>query len=85
MSKDAYLNKILTEEAKQKEKFMQGKVYAYKLYKGVLLDELAKKGKCKVLSREYERDIDCDMLLVVDINTNEKLYANQFALELKEV
>lgn len=78
------LIKLFTEAAKQKEESMKGKVYVYKLYKGLLLDELAKKGKCKVLSREYERCIDCDVIGIIDIDTNEKFYASQFALELNE-
>lgn len=79
------LIKLFTEAAKQKEESMKGKVYDYKLYKGdCFLGELLKKGKCKVVSREYERSIDCDVIGIIDIDTNEKFYASQFALELNE-
>ena len=72
------------EEAKAKEKFMKCKTYAYKLYKGGLLNILSRKGKCKVLERHYEKEFDCDVLHVIDIDTNETFYTNQYAIKLKE-
>ena len=73
------------EEARHKEKFMQGKVYNYKLHKGDLLKEIAKQGRCKVLARSYSEKFDCDLLCVVDLDTKETIYANQYALKLKEI
>ena len=72
-------------EAKTKEKFMKGKTYAYKLYKGGLLNEFVRQGKCKVLERKYVEEFGCDILRVIDLDTKEKFYGNQYALKLKEV
>lgn len=70
------------EEAKQKEKFMKVKTYSYKLYTGGLLNKLISQGKCKVLERRYNKDFDCDVFVVMDIDTKEKLIANQYAIKL---
>ena len=72
-------------EAKQKEKFMKGKTYAYKLYKGGLLNELVRQGKCRVLERKHVEDFKCDVLKVIDLDTRERFYANQYAIKLSEV
>lgn len=73
------------EEAKHKEKFMQGKVYDYKLHNGALLNKVSKQGKCKVLARTYSKTFDCDILCAVDLDTKETIYANQYTLKLKEI
>ena len=73
------------EEAKAKEKFMKGKTYAYKLYKGGLLNILVRQGKCRVLERKYIEDFKCDVFRVIDLDTNERFYTNQYAIKLSEV
>lgn len=76
--------KTKVKEAKQKEKFMKGKTYAYKLYKGWLLNGIERQGKCRVLERKYVEDFKCDVLRVIDLDTKEIFYGNQYSLKLKE-
>lgn len=72
-------------DAKKKEKFMKNKIYDYKLYGGKLLNEVASQGKCKVLSRNYVDDFKCDVIKIIDLDTREKFYGNQYSLKLKEI
>lgn len=84
MSVEQHLDNVFSEGAKLKEEKMKGKIYTYKLYNGSFMDNLAQSGQCIVLSREYDRDLDCDVITVEDCDTKEKFAADQFALHLVE-
>ena len=82
---NVFLDNLFQENAKNEEREMNGKQYNYKLFSGLFMDNLVASGKCKVVSRRYCKNLDCDILSCVDMETNKTFSCNQFAIELKEV
>lgn len=80
-----FLDGVFTEGAKQKEAGQRGKIFFYELYANIYREEIKANGKCEVISRTYDRSVDCDILICRDIDTEEKFSCNQFMIELSEV
>lgn len=82
---NSFLDKIFMEGAKKKEAAQIGKIFLYKLYTNIYMEEIKSIGKCKIVSRTYDRKIDCDILTCKDIDTEERFSCNQFEIELSNV
>lgn len=82
---NGFLDGVFSEGAKQKETQQRGKVFSYELYTNIYRDVIKASGKCEVISRRYDRGIDCDILSCIDISTGENFSCNQFIIELSEV
>lgn len=81
---ETFLDNLFTESAKEKEREQKDKIYKYVLLSKDLFETI-RKVTCKVVSRRYDRSIDCDILRCVDIDTNEAFSCNQFRIELSEI
>lgn len=82
---NGFLDGVFADGAKQKEAQQRGKVFSYELYTNIYRDEIKSSGKCEVISRRYDRWIDCDILTCRDISTDKKFSCNQFMIKLSEV
>lgn len=80
-----YLNNLFIDEAKRRENRQRNKRYSYKLYDEIFMDELKADGVCEVISRRYDRFMDCDILTCKDLNTENLFSCNQFAIRLQEI
>ena len=80
---ESFLDNLFVASAKKKDVQQRGKTFRYELrrkYAGVPEES----GECVVLSRRYDRSLDCDVLSCKDIKTNKTFYCNQFQIDLEE-
>ena len=82
---NSFLDGVFAEGARQKEAQQRGKIFSYELYTNICREGIKASGKCEVISRRYDRSVDCDILTCKDISTEEKFSCNQFMIELSEV
>lgn len=83
-SVESFLDNLFTDSARQKEMASKGKTYYYE-YRKDYCGTPDKAGECIVLSRRYDRGIDCDILRCQDTGTGEEFSCNQFQIVLKQV
>ena len=84
-SVNGFLDGLFADSAKQKEAQQRGKIFRYRLFTNIYRDGIKARGKCEVISRRYDRIVDCDILTCQDVTTGEKFSCNQFMIELSEV
>ena len=80
---EGFLDGLFTDATREKEERQKGKLYCYELRRGYggIPDA---SGKCIVLSRRYDRCLDCDVLSCKDTGTGETFSCNQFQIALEE-
>lgn len=80
---ERFLDGLFSDAAREREATQKNKAFRY-----VLRREYCgtpdKEGECMVISREYSRISDCDILRCKDVKTDETFFCNQFQIELKE-
>lgn len=80
---ERFSDNLFTSAARENEERQKGKLYCYELrrrYAGIP----DASGKCVVLSRRYDRCLDCDVLSCKDTGTGENFFCNQFQITLEE-
>lgn len=82
MDKEAYLDQVFSQGAKDQLAYAKGKIFNYNL-----LDDnyqVIKTGRCSVENRYYDKSIDCDVITIKDLDTEEFITEHQFKLDLYE-
>ena len=82
MGMEAYLDNLFAEGAKEKLKQSEGTIYNYRLTDDNY--RLKKKGRCTVINRYYSSSLDCDILVIEDIDTKERITDHIFNLSIEE-
>lgn len=80
---ESFLDNLFVASAKEKDVQQRRKTFRYELhrkYEGVSEESR----ECMLLSRRYDRSLDCDVLSCKDIKTNKTFYCNQFQIDLEE-
>ena len=84
MNIETHLDNLFASGARDRLANSKNKVYEYTL----LSEDFSKKeksGKAVMEYCYYSRSIDCDVLTIRDIDTNESITANTFRINLKEI
>ena len=84
MGVETFLDNLFTSGAREKLNNSKNKVFNYTL----LSEDFSKKeksGKAIMTHCYYSRSLDCNVITVEDIDTNESITANTFRLVLKLV
>ena len=85
MTIEQHLNNVFYSAAKQEEEAMRGKIYSYKFFSNnIMSPDLLAEGKCFVISVNYSRTIDCNMITVEDVETHQRYTGNEFRFVLEE-
>ncbi len=86
MGVESFLDQEFYNHAKELEKEMKGKSYKYKLYDEDYFDpKLVSEGICIIRSRSYSKSLDCDVMVILDVNLNKTFNCNQFNITLDEI
>jgi len=88
MSIESHLDNVFNEYAHQIQNDMQKNgPYNYKLWSNsgsLAPDKLIKTGRCEILQVRYAKHIDCNIYTIRDLDTGEKINANQFRINFNK-
>lgn len=79
---EAHLDKVFSKAAQSKKSRMVGKRYKFKLYGGLMLNDLRDAGECTIEDVYYNSAQDCDMITFIKQPNGSRHTVNQFALDL---
>ena len=79
---EAHLDRVFASAANDIKVKHENKIIQYKLYDHDM-HNVIKEGKGSLVASEYDRSLDCNVYVVVDADTGERISGHQFRLRIQ--